>query len=180
MFICPDTGTEFKHNVFSEIMRKIRDFRAANGLFLGDGWEQEVESRMCENYQFPVWRFEGEPELPRRTTLADVQRFLRVAAGWLSNGAELVDQAEADRRAELCAACPCNVTIEGCLPCHRLIDNAAGLLGNRATRYDGFLKGCAVCGCSNAAQVWFPLEALHKGVAPEMKFPSHCWKALPL
>jgi hypothetical protein len=109
--------------------------------------------------------------------LADALNFLKSMAYWVTHGTGFVEQEEADRRARICVDCPFNQPIVGCTPCSKFVERIAAVVGDRATPYDVGLKGCAVCGCSGA-QVWFPLEALQKGMTPELngKFPSFCWK----
>ena len=109
--------------------------------------------------------------------MADVANFVRVVTTWMATGSNFVPQEEAERRAAICRACPERGDIEGCTPCSKLLETVTRLLGNRATKYDGELKGCGVCSCSNQVQVHIPLEVLHKGVTPDMQFPPHCWKA---
>jgi hypothetical protein len=181
-YIDKKTGVRFNHIVWAEIMNRIRLFKIANGHPLPPGWEAEVESEMCEGYEPPVWRFvEDTPQSaePRRSIgVGDVLNFLKVLWSWTKDSQEFVPQEEAERRAAICRACPYNVPIDNCTVCAGLSQKVAKLLGNRATGHDGHLKACGVCGCSNAAQVHFPLEVLQRGITSGMVFPPHCWKPL--
>jgi hypothetical protein len=113
----------------------------------------------------------------RKLSVGDALRFLRVVKEWLwSSGAQLVSQAEADRRSEICAGCPYNVEVTGCSICKGIAGKIFEVRGNHTTRFEKQLKGCAVCGCVNSASVHLPLEVLAKGVTTEMKFPEWCWK----
>lgn len=156
----------------------VREHRIANGYPLPPGWEEELESEMCRHYGPETCRFVDEtPQSgPRSIRVEDVKNFLRVVGTWMGGGAQFVEPQEAERRAAICAACPKNQTIEGCTPCVNFVQAVTAVLGDRVTKYDGVLKGCAVCSCSNQAQVHLPLEVLHKGVTADMEFPSHCWK----
>lgn len=113
----------------------------------------------------------------RRLSAGDALRFLKVLKEWLfSSGAELVAQPEADRRSEICAGCPYNVPVHGCSVCKGIAAKIFEIVGNRSSRFDNQLKGCAICGCDNKSQIHVPLSVLAKGVTPEMKFPAFCWK----
>jgi hypothetical protein len=158
----------------------VREHRIANGYPLPPGWQEELESEICKNYGPETCRYVDEtPKTqPRSIHISDVKNFLRVVGTWMSGGGGFVPQQEAERRAAICAACPKNQEIEGCTACSNLVATVTSVLGDRGTKFDGQLKGCAVCSCSNAAQAHIPLEVLHKGVTAEMEFPSHCWKKL--
>lgn len=112
----------------------------------------------------------------RTLNAGDVIRFLRVLREWIGEGRELVPQAEAERRAEICAGCRYNVHVAGCSVCQGLAAKVTEIVGARSTRVDAQLQGCAICACENKSQVHLPLAVLHKGVTPEMEFPDWCWK----
>lgn len=54
------------------------------------------------------------------------------------------------------------------------------LVGGETTSYDDKLKACAICACSNAAQVHVPIEFLQAGVTEQMMsefaLVPDCWK----
>jgi hypothetical protein len=158
----------------------VREHRIANGYPLPPGWEVELESEVCKNYGPETCQYvDDAPNLePRSIHISDVKNFLRVVGTWMQSGKGYVEQEEAERRSGICAACPKNQEIEGCTACSNLVGTITSVLGDRVTKYDGVLKGCAVCSCSNRAQVHIPLEVLQKGVTENMNFPSHCWKKL--
>lgn len=112
----------------------------------------------------------------RKLTAGDALRFLKVLREWAGVGGELVSQETAEARAEICAGCKYNVSVEGCSICQGVASKITEFIGARATRFDEQLDGCAVCGCVNKAQIHLPLEVLQKGVTPEMEFPDWCWK----
>jgi hypothetical protein len=130
-----------------------------------------LSSRWCESAEAP-------PLAEREVHFGDISNFLNVLKAWMPKR-EWVAEEEAERRAAICAACPQNIEVTGCTGCHNIVNTITGFLGNRATGYDDQLKGCRVCGCSNRAQVHVPLDVLHKGVTPEIEFPTECWKKLP-
>jgi hypothetical protein len=177
VYVDPSTGTTFKHITFTAVLAAVRNFRIANGIPLPPNWEAEVEDEMCAAYPPHIWKYVDEqPPGVRTTRIGDVLNFLKFAGSWLASGAELVSQEEATRRAAICVSCPMNSEVQGCTPCVRLVEKVSRLLGDRVTGFEGQLKGCSVCGCSNVAQVWFPLNDLQKGVTSDMQWPPHCWK----
>lgn len=180
VYVDVKTGTTFRHISFNSILGQIRNFRIANGMPLPPGWGDEIEDEMCERYEPPVWKYEvEEPAHGRSIKISDVVNFVKVVGAWMADGGEFVPQEEAERRAAICSACPLNQPIDGCTPCVQLLEKISKAIGGRQTSRDAGLQGCAVCSCSNKAQVHIPLEVLHRGVTPGMVFPEEfCWKAL--
>lgn len=98
-----------------------------------------------------------------------------------------VDQAEADRRARICALCPKNVPVSGCTGCGTMQDAKARLsaiTGERKTSADPYLRGCCICGCNCATIVWIRKDILERGFTDSQRalteqVAPHCWKAEP-
>lgn len=86
---------------------------------------------------------------------------------------ELVDQSEAERRAEICAKCPMQISASGCWGCKGIAGMLPAIAGARKTSYDPQLKACGVCGCYNAVAVHLPKEG--QG-GDGLEFPEWCWK----
>jgi len=175
-----ESGFEFRHIVFGEIVKRVREHRAANGYDLSLGWADRVEDEMCASMPPGVCHHveETPPDGPRSIKLADALNFLKSMAYWVTHGTGFVEQEEADRRARICVDGPFNQPSVGCTPCTKFVERIAAVVGDRATPYDVGLKGCSVCGCENKSQVWFPLDALQKSMTPELnaKFGDWCWK----
>lgn len=93
----------------------------------------------------------------------------------------LVDQAEAERRAAICARCPMNVQVRACLSC-KGAEGIKGLIhkvtGGNVTSVDKDLYNCRVCTCSLKTIVWIKPEILAKGFTDSQRArtPSCCWK----
>lgn len=179
MFVEPASGVRFSTKSWSKLAQAVQEHRLGNGFPLLPGWEEELENEVCKNYGPETCRFVDETagNAPRSIKISDVKNFVRVLGAWMASGGSYVDNSEAERRASICAACPKNQVIEGCTACANLPGLIASTLGRRATSRDAVLHGCAVCSCSNKAQVHIPLDILKKGVTDDMAFPSHCWKA---
>lgn len=92
-----------------------------------------------------------------------------------------VAQAEADRRAAICANCPHNVTPAAKSWAQKWTDG--GMLAaveDRKTAHHDRLAVCQVCSCELRAAVWWLpdiLIASMKGKRFPLKFPAICWKA---
>jgi hypothetical protein len=103
----------------------------------------------------------------------DVKEAAQRFAGWIKDGAPLVDQKEADRRALVCARCYLNVNISGCSACQAVVE---ALSSGLKTHHDQYLKSCAACKCNLKAKVHFPYETLDKeNPRVQSLYPDHCW-----
>ena len=89
------------------------------------------------------------------------------------NKFELVAQDEAERRAEICAKCPLQISTSGCWGCKGIAGMLPAIAGARKTSFDAQLKACGVCGCYNAVSVHLPLAAQQDS---SLDFPDYCWK----
>lgn len=89
------------------------------------------------------------------------------------NKFELVTQDEAERRAEICAKCPLQISTSGCWGCKGIAGMLPAIAGARKTSFDAQLKACGVCGCYNAVSVHLPLDAQQDS---SLEFPDYCWK----
>ena len=156
-----------------------------NHLPIPSDLEQRVENRICQQIPAEIRdqvcsQVAGPEEPPieiqRVMTWGDIANFLAVLGEWATHSGKLVSGAEARARAEVCATCPYNIQVAGCMGCHEVAHRLTKLVGANITGLEDKLRGCGVCGCDNRAQVWFPLEVLGKGITPDMKFPEWCWK----
>ena len=187
----PDTGTVLKSRDLRRLSAQATQLRVANKLGLPRNWSLVFRSLICEQNSLGP-RFcrpteskrQPDPKPPekRSISITDVRNFLLVVKEWLGTRADFVSKEEAERRAAICAACPLNVEATGCLGCSSIASMVTSIVGKRETSKDAQLENCYACGCSNKAQVHFPLDVLAKGISPDMDFPEGCWKAgaLPL
>lgn len=107
-------------------------------------------------------------------SINDILRFFMTAASWIQSGGKFVDEAEAERRAEICRTCPLNGNyMRGrCPTCFARA--AVKLIGSTLkNRYFPKLKYCKACGCDLNVKVYIPLNVINnKGV----EYPDHCWQ----
>lgn len=180
----PDKGIVGYGMNFPALLRSIREWRRANSIPVGLGFEAEVESVVCEKY--PAECDDDSIPKPHKTKLsvATVLHGTKVLLAFKLAGSPYVDQAEAERRAAICVACPWNQDYaKPCGgACGGLREVVTAIVGGRKTLADDRLRACSVCGCVNAAHIHLPLEILAKGVTDEMRkqFASvpNCWKQI--
>lgn len=185
-YVDPDTKIVFGGSSFAELEQLVWKHRVANQLvpLLDTAIEDICCKLLIERGAASYCEDSEHAFLPIVTgfkvTLDQVRRGTLTIASNLIRGNPLVDQAESDRRARLCAKCPYNVAPEGCTACNmgtvRTLTKA--IVGNRTTVVESELKSCSYCGCFNTSQVWFPLDVLHKFLRPDIndKLPTFCWK----
>lgn len=101
--------------------------------------------------------------------------------GWLGAGGEVVDEPEAQRRADICAGCPCNVkegavtdVIADAIRFYLELKNKVGL----KVKGEDDLGVCSKCGCQVRLLVHEPLELVHSQLleGENQSLPDHCWK----
>jgi len=90
-----------------------------------------------------------------------------------NSGFQCVEQEEAERRAEICAACPNQISTSGCWGCKGIAGLLPAIAGARKTSRDSQLKACGVCGCFNQVSVHIPIDV--QG-SEGLNFPDWCWK----
>ena len=187
----PQTGIEFKHYDYKSICNAYKNHCAANGIFLTPTWEEEFISEMCK--QNAHWgrmcrRVDMKKIQKRKLSLTSVMSFLGMMKAWaqstLSGKDAFVSQAEAERRASICANCPMNVTLQfSCGACMgAVITLMSSIIGNRKTEQDKDLGACLVCSCSLKAAVHVPIEVQREGLTNEInrEFDNikYCWKRI--
>lgn len=172
-----ESGLEIYGGDYYDLKEKVRKHRQIN-QFTGGNLDDEIQTQICTRMGPGTRAFFCRPCQPYAfgsIDLEDVAHFLKTTASWVKKPT-FVSQAEADRRAEICASCPQNIGITGCTGCRNLVKWTFQLIGHRSTPFDTKLGACAVCHCSNQAQIHLPLEVLKKGITKRMVFPDHCWK----
>lgn len=178
----PLTRKTISGTTFEMLLNNGVAARQANSLPIGAEYEDEIEAQVCKHY--PEECGYARPGVPRTASLNlwDVVRGSQVMIAHKSHGSQLVDEATAIARAEVCSRCPLNV--EYSLPCNRCIDAlknvVSAITGNHHTPFDSQLKTCGVCSCYTAAHVWLPYSTLEHGLTDKMKEEfaniSWCWK----
>lgn len=175
-----ESGLVVQSATYSSLVQKVMTHRKANGYVIEDDVERHIQDQICRSLSGKAQIKFCDTGIPspasRRIRLSEVVKFLTSAVQWLGAGAPMVSQEEADRRAAICADCPWNVHVYGCAACHALSERTVDLLGDKRTSSDAHLKACGICGCSNRAQAWLPLDVLLSD-SGNLEYPGHCWKA---
>jgi len=142
-----------------------------------------MRERLISNGKLVVDLIDGQPAAmlptaPRKTTAADVRRFISTVARAAMTLQPLESQGEANRRAHICATCPLNVPIEGCEVCKSALRKVSEYIGDRKVDDCNLLQGCGVCGCELRLAVWVNLRAQQEAMdlPTNALFPNHCWK----
>lgn len=179
-FTCPETHYTIRSRDYWSWIDKIKAHYRANEIPLPQNIEDVAADQLCSQLA-PEWcgRANETPWVNIRFGLGDVRDWLVAHLKLAVNGFKFVEQAEAERRAYICAACPNNVDTGGCgAHCHKLGELITGDIARRSTPYDADLKACAICHCLGSVQVHFPLNILEASDTPERQalYPSYCWK----
>lgn len=126
------------------------------------------------------------PELPQGFSkmsylLERIKQFAdgaKILTDWLGSGAQTVDHATAQRRANTCIACPMNV--DESFTSEKIADavkKQVEIKNHLQLRVDDekSLHICKACGCVNRLKIHVPLERI-KPEDDEMKnFHENCW-----
>lgn len=188
----PATGQLFISEVsFDDLVDQLTAYCKANGFGIGLGFEDEVESWVCKELPKACEPdTSGMPIGRRKLHMDDIVRGLQSLSGvmgaqllsWFGGKSPFVDQAEANRRASICAKCGYNIAFKK--PCAGICPELKTLVelirGHRSTPYDNRLDSCSICGCFNSVTVWIELPIQERALTNEMKelFSAigWCWK----
>ena len=152
-----------------------RNHLGANNMKIPDDLAGDMEDQLCQSLP-PGWCNYDRPDRPRPSinmTWDDVKHGVATFASWIGSGMKFVPQAEAERRAAVCAKCYLNLPVHGCTGCHAAV---ATVVNHKHTQADQFLKACGVCKCLLRAKVHFPLSLLDRNRSKDQPlYPDHCW-----
>lgn len=180
------SGAEFIRHAWSLMRDDVTAHCEANGY--PPVSDDEIEAQMCERLGKTIAEqyCEGDGLSVKGVGLhwKEIWEGTKVIGSFILAGRPLVPQEKAEWRASLCATCERNVDYSKPCggDCPDLRETVNAIVGGGKTTYDNKLYGCSVCGCSNKAQVWVPIEQLKLGVTPEMlpQFTPQCWKRAEL
>jgi hypothetical protein len=180
----PETRMTIRGGDYWDLFKNVKSHRVANSIPLSSIWKEEIEDQLCKT--LPTgWCKEVDPNkgpaqgVLTRISWDDLQRGMATMINWAAEGLPYVEQGLAEERARICTRCYYNVNLStGCNACRGIVNLVTRAARGRKTSADGHLKSCAICKCSNQAQVHFPIESLEKTTPNEMLslFPDFCWK----
>jgi hypothetical protein len=173
-----------------EWLDKIKAYCRDNNIELAPDWREKAEDALCRVLPPGLCTYADgtnpasyiDARLDGETLRNGMAVLASVAWDTATGGNALVDREEAERRARICASCPANVGAQGCSACAGIADQIIRITGGVETTAHQHLRHCAICGCSNRAQVWVKADHLVKGVTPKMwdqfeLVSDWCWKA---
>lgn len=177
----PETRTVLEHPVLDVLMINLRAHYTNNKIDIPADLRARVEDWMCR--QMPPGVCEGTPEpgvRVRRVLTKDMVRdFSRLlferALSLVGRGRFYVEQAEAERRAAICVACP-RQDPSFCVTCDQLETFAAKFLASpekQVTTFDSRLSVCTECGCLLRTKVWVHKDAMRR--LTQREYPKWCW-----
>jgi hypothetical protein len=187
-FTVPETGYRIDGELsMIGLLSRVKKHYEANNIALPNGWEASVEDQICR--QLPEGWCEysdGNPSKGARSLLSaeniikGITSLATMAKEAVSGGDVFVDQAEANRRAEICARCYQNMTTNFCAGCsamQQITSMVSKVRGERTTPLDSKLYTCGVCGCRNEAIVHVNKKILLSGEKTETtnSRPDWCW-----
>lgn len=186
-YLQPETRITIRAGDYWELFTQVGKHRKVNNIPLGPLWREEVEDQLCKTLP-PGFCKEIDPTRKATGVLTrihweDLQRGMGVMIDWASQGRPHVADDVAESRAAICSRCYYNVALaSGCNACRGIVNLVYRAIGGARTSLDPLLKQCAVCKCSNQAQVHFPIEVLAEATPDEMipLFPDFCWKGQEL
>lgn len=180
-------GTVIRAGNRGEFFDKIKQHAEWNNLSLPADWKLIYEDRACLLWP-PGWcrQADGGNVMDFIDTRLHAYQIFHGAvtlANIVKDGEDaLVPLELAESRAAICAGCPANINVAGCLPCLKISDVIMRVTGpKRSTSSDHLLRSCACCGCPATAAVHIKTEILSKAVSSEMerKFElckEWCWQ----
>ncbi len=181
-YLQPETKVWVSAPSWEDLLTAVRNHRRANNLPIGQEFTSEVESQLCANLPPEICSHDRSKSKTWRgpLTLEELLRGTGTLISWFLDGMKKVLPDEADRRAAICGSCHFNQNFQGCTSCnqtvlHKLTEK---ITGSQKTKHDGLLQNCTICGCSNKAAVWLPLDVLQENTPAEINddFPEWCWK----
>jgi len=180
-----ENGHVIKAGTFDKLIALIQRHFEVNGYPIPDNLREVVEHEICMLNPQSICKGDGPTRFfpSRRQVEEGTEKLLKVRREISEAGSNaFVSQEEADRRAQLCVACPMKRNLWGCFVCDKLVKMVTKTY-KRETSYDKLSYGCGVCGCINSAQVWLEDFVLAKVTPKETvcDYPqTGCWKRTAL
>lgn len=172
--VCPVTGVPISAPSYSLLLAASEAAMAERGITPPNDIAMQIQNAICQSAS---WKYckpcrKGDVAIGFGQVVRWARAMWRL---WKNHNFELVDPAEAERRASICAGCEFNVsTPAGCFGCKGIGTMVNSIRGKRSTSRDIQLGSCAKCGCFLQLLVWMPIDVVAEDAA---NLPDHCWKA---
>jgi hypothetical protein len=174
---CPHCGNHSVGITFGQLIGKVTTHYQNMKHPVAGSIYDEVETRLCAKLCPQDQAAYCQTGVRQRKSVrwGEVAAFLAWITGWFGSGKPLVQQAEAERRAQICAQCPYNLAVTGCATCRRaMLVFREHVMKAEPTSVQNKLSACGVCGCDLNSLVHVPLETL-KGRHDYSMVPW-CWQ----
>jgi len=171
-----ETRCVFVDYSWGEVLKAVKAHLTGNGLPVPADLNLQMMDHWCEITSSPLCAEEDLLMDERRSFMDMSAQFLRAMQDVAHNGT--VDQAEAERRASICATCDFNkeAQFSQCFGCSAQTAAAkiAKMVLGKSTTKDSLLKYCRVCHCKLDLKVWPHKDSMD---TPNLraKWPSFCW-----
>ena len=158
---------------------RVFEYRLRHGLPEID-IERAIDQYFCSKWPYHCQKEAadyGHPEVAAAAIPLQVRvarSTAKLASQRPEGGFQLINQVEANARAEICATCPLNVAWRtGCRSCSApLAAMLVSLRKMRNTPSDASLRGCEQLGVDLQTAVHLPAEVLTNPLPP----PANCWR----
>lgn len=182
VYVQMETKARFEDENLHQLVAKVAAHRAYKQLERADreSVRDDVERQVCSGLAGGECQAEpGEDYRPTEdqthvVTLAALMKFSASLVEWAVSALGLVDEAETQRRTEICRGCRFNKPASSCScgPLYRLVDSVIP-----KSRRMGGLHVCAACGCVLSLKVLAPRSVIEKSNEGRgIIFPAHCWQ----
>lgn len=183
-YLVPEDGWKLQTFAITDLVNQVKDHYTRNGYTIPENLRALIEDQNCQRLSGEWCEYEGGEAfmdgVDTRFGLEEMINGTRVLASFTLGGMKTVSQEEAESRALVCSRCHMNQAVPGCQSCHGLLNIIAEVIGGKVTKEDANLKQCAICKCSNKAQIFVRAEDLAKGTTGQQlrqfRRASHCWK----
>lgn len=164
-------GATIVGETWGGVISRVIARRKRNNMPPGNPHE-EVMAQACQQEPAACQETNDAKEQARQSHLkvASIKvRVLQWLTGLKTPVDHFVEPAEAQRRADICAACPKAVAMpEGCGSCRKAAEEMRnGILAGRKADSRLVQRGCDVFGSDLAVQAWLELTAEERSEAPE-------------
>lgn len=182
VYVQMETKARLEDENIHQLVTKVVSHRTYKGLprISRDEVREDVEQQICsglaggECQAAPNEDFRPTEDRLHVITLAQLMTFSASLIEWLASAAGIVDEAETQRRAEICRGCRFNKVAGSCScgPLYKLLDSMLP----RSRRVPG-LHICAACGCVLSVKVLAPGNVIAASNAGRgINWPAHCWQ----
>ena len=179
-YTVPETGLTIKAPLAKILKGRVKAHLEANGFPVPEPWDVWFEDALCRQSQKgPPWCGKDTPvvsEQVKLLTSGKVERFVKTVIQALKDK-KFVSHEEAQRRADICAACPMATSVGMCFGCSSIMSAATRALRGREVVLPKDKTVCSACGCWISAKALLDNETLNKAEGSNRPpYAEGCWR----